>query len=236
MAALTEVTLSVPAGSFYGVVGPNGAGKTAFLSLATGTLRPDAGTVSYAGLDLAETPEDVKRLIGVVPDQLALPERLTGQEVLEFSAGMRGLPRATTRARVEGLLVTLGLDQARHRTIAGYSAGMRKKLGLANALLHVPHVLLLDEPLEAVDPVSAAVVQELLQRYVDAGRTVIFSSHVMALVELLCDHVAVFADGKVVESGPITDVISDEATLQQRFLRLLGTKPGDLGGLAWLFA
>ncbi|MGZ6825858.1 MAG: ABC transporter ATP-binding protein, partial [Mycobacteriales bacterium] len=189
VAAVQGLDLEVPRGCFFGLVGPNGAGKTTTLSMATGLLRPDAGTVLVDGVDVWRDPREAKRRIGVLPEGLRLFERLSGAELLEFSGRLRGLPEDVVRARAQELLATFGLTGAAQQLVVDYSTGMRKKVALAAALLHNPGVLFLDEPFEAVDPVSARTIRDVLSRFTSRGGTVVFSSHVMELVERLCDEV-----------------------------------------------
>jgi ABC-2 type transport system ATP-binding protein len=150
--AVDHIDLSVPAGSFFGLVGPNGAGKTTALSMAAGLLRPDGGTVRIFGHDVWADPVAAKALIGVLPDGLALPDRLAGREILRYLGLLRGLPRDVVELRTDELLTVLELDGAETTAVADYSTGMKKKITLATALLHSPRLLLLDEPFEAVDP------------------------------------------------------------------------------------
>jgi ABC-2 type transport system ATP-binding protein len=231
--AADGVDLEVPRGSFFGFVGPNGAGKTTTLSMAVGLLRPDRGTARILGHDVWTDPERAKALVGVLPDALMLPERLTGRELLTYIGLLRGLPEAVVDERGEELLTVLDLAEARDALVIEYSAGMRKKIGLAAALLHGPRLLVLDEPFEAVDPVSAATIRTILGRVVGSGGTVVFSSHVMALVELLCTHVAVIARGRVLASGAVDDV-RGAGTLDEVFVELVGAEVGGGEGLAWL--
>ncbi|MFE7236485.1 ABC transporter ATP-binding protein [Streptomyces sp. NPDC001231] len=234
--AVDGINLTVPSGSFFGLVGPNGAGKTTTLSMAVGLLRPDAGRAEIFGTDVWADASRAKGLVGVLPDGLALPERLTGREVLCFTGLLRGMARAEADRRAAQLLRTLGLDAAGRTLVAEYSTGMRKKIGLAAALLHAPRLLVLDEPLEAVDPISAATVKEILRRFVRAGGSVVLSSHVMAVVEQLCDHLAVVDAGRVVAAGPLDEVRAG-LSLEERFVSLVaGRSPGARGveGLAWL--
>src|SRR5699024_8597051 len=153
-----------------------------------------------------ENPQAAKRIVGVLPDDLSVPERLTGRELLTYTGLLRGIDRAVVDERAQELLTVLGLADAEHTLVVDYSAGMRKKIGLAVALLHAPSLLVLDEPFEAVDPVSASTIRSILQRFVSSGGAVVFSSHVMALVEQLCSDVAVIAHGRVVASGPLERV------------------------------
>lgn len=233
-AVVDSIDLDVPIGSFFGVVGPNGAGKTTTLSMVTGLLRPDAGRVILAGVDVWADPVTAKTRMGVLPDGLRLFERLSGPELLSYLGRLRGLPAQLVADRAEELLAVLDLDEAGSKLVADYSTGMRKKITLAAALLHAPPILLLDEPLEAVDPVSARVIRTVLSRYTTGGGTVIFSSHVMALVESLCTHVAVMAQGRIIANGPVAQVRGQAASLDDAFLHLVGADDLAEGGLSWL--
>src|ERR1019366_2545865 len=177
--AVAGIDLEIAAGSFAGLVGPNGAGKTTSLSMMTGLLRPDTGQVLINGLDVWADPPAAKAIIGVVPAEARLFERLRGEELLEYAGRLRGLPVAEARARTAQLLDVLDLTADAKRLVADYSTGMRKKASLGCG-----------EPLEGVDPVSADVIRRLLTRFVGSGSTVLFSSHVMELVEQVCDHVS----------------------------------------------
>ena len=230
--AVDRLDLVVPRGSFFGLVGPNGAGKTTTLSMAVGLLGPDAGTARVFGVDVWADPVAAKQLLGVLPDSLALPERLTGRELLTYLGLLRGLDRATVAARAEELLEVLDLGGAERTMVTDYSAGMRKKITLATALLHTPRLLVLDEPFEAIDPVSAATIRAILQRFVEAGGSVVLSSHVMALVEQLCDHVGVIAGGRLVAAGTL-DQVRGGGSLDDAFVRLVGGHI-TVEGLSWL--
>jgi ABC-2 type transport system ATP-binding protein len=233
--AVAGVDLTVPRGSFFGLVGPNGAGKTTTLSMVTGLVRPDAGTAEVEGVDVWRDPVAVKARIGVLPEGLRLFERLSGRELLGYVGRLRGLPGVQVDARADDLLRVLDLTGAADTLVVDYSTGMRKKIALAAALLHNPSVLLLDEPFEAVDPVSGHIIRDVLARYTHAGSTVVFSSHVMELVEKLCDWVAVLDRGRVVAQGPLAAVRGGHATLEQAFLTLVGgVGDDDTQGLEWL--
>ncbi|WP_328849881.1 ABC transporter ATP-binding protein [Micromonospora zamorensis] len=231
--AVDHIDLEVPGGSFFGLVGPNGAGKTTSLSMAVGLLRPDSGRAEIFGVDVWADPVRAKELIGVLPDGLGMPERLTGREVLSYLGLLRGMEPEAVAKRSQELLEVLELDRADSTLVLEYSTGMRKKIGLATALLHAPKLLVLDEPLEAVDPVSAATIKVILQRFVAAGGSVVFSSHVMPVVEQLCDHVAVVTGGRVVASGPL-DEVRGGSSLENRFVDLVGGQPVSAGELSWL--
>jgi ABC-2 type transport system ATP-binding protein len=231
--AVAGVDLEIAAGSLAGLVGPNGAGKTTTLSMMTGLLRPDAGRIVINGLDVWADPAAAKAVIGVVPAEVRLFERLSGEELLEYAGRLRGLPATEARSRAAQLLDVLGLTDDAKRLVADYSTGMRKKAALGCALIHNPSVLFLDEPLEGVDPVSADVIRRLLTRLVGTGATVLFSSHVMELVEQVCDHVSVIDKGKILATGT-TDQVRGGKTLQQAFIDLVGPRAKDEEGLTWL--
>ncbi len=231
--AVAGIDLEIAVGSLAGLVGPNGAGKTTSLSMMTGLLRPDGGQVLINGLDVWADPVAAKAIIGVVPAEARLFERLSGEEMLEYAGRLRGLPVAEARSRAAQLLDVLDLTADAKRLVADYSTGMRKKATLGCALIHNPPVLFLDEPLEGVDPISADVIRRLLTRLAASGSTVLFSSHVMELVEQVCDHVSIIDKGQIVATGT-TDHVRGGKTLQQAFVDLVGSKASDEEGLSWL--
>ncbi|WP_237207957.1 ABC transporter ATP-binding protein [Rothia nasimurium] len=226
------INLTIPRGSFYGLVGRNGAGKTTSLSMATGMLKPTAGRVLVGGTDLWAQPLEAKRKIGVLPDGVRLFDKLTGEQLLTYAGRLHGLDKATVAERTRDLLQAMDLVPAVGRQVADYSAGMTKKIGLACAMIHAPSLLVLDEPFEAVDPVSASNIQDILRAYVAGGGTVIVSSHVMDLVQRLCDHVAVMDAGRILASGPMEAVRRGDS-LENRFVSLVGGRV-ESEGLAWL--
>ncbi|MTG88910.1 ATP-binding cassette domain-containing protein [Cellulosimicrobium sp. BIT-GX5] len=230
--AVAGIDLDVPAGSFYGLVGPNGAGKTTTLSMATGLLRPDAGTAHVHGTDLWADPAAGKRQLGVLPDGVRLFDRLTGAQLVTYAGLLRGMDRDTVAERTAELLAALDLAKDATTFVVDYSAGMTKKIALATALIHAPRTLVLDEPFEAVDPVSAANIRDILAGYVASGGTVVVSSHVMDLVQRMCDHVAVVAGGHVLAAGTVDEVRGDQS-LEDRFVELVGGRQST-EGLAWL--
>lgn len=230
--AVNGISLDVPAGSFYGVVGPNGAGKTTTLSMATGLLRPDHGTAFVHGVDVWAQPLEAKKLMGILPDGVRLFDRLSGEQVVSYAGLLRGMDRAVVASRVRELLAALDLARDAGTLVVDYSAGMRKKIALASALIHAPRLLVLDEPFESVDPVSASNIRGILEQYVASGGTVIVSSHVMDLVQRMCDHVAVVAAGSVLAAGTV-DEVRDGATLEERFVSLVGGGTRT-EGLEWL--
>ena len=231
--AVAGIDQEIAAGSFAGLVGPNGAGKTTSLSMMTGLLRPDDGRVLINGINVWADPPAAKAIIGVVPADAQLFERLSGAELLEYAGRLRGLPVAEARSRAAQLLDVLDLTADAKRLTADYSTGMRKKAALGCALIHNPAVLFLDEPLEGVDPVSADVIRRLLSDYTESGSTVLFSSHVMELVEQVCDHVSIIDKGHIVATGTLDEVRGGK-TLQRAFIDLVGPRASEGEGLSWL--
>jgi ABC-2 type transport system ATP-binding protein len=230
--AVDGIDLTVPTGTFYGIVGPNGAGKTTTLSMIAGLLRADKGTIHVNGVDAVKNPRGAKRLMGVLPDRLRTFDRLTGRQLLYYYGILRGLPGAVVESRTNDLARAFDLTDALGRVVSDYSAGMVKKVMLAGAMIHSPRLLVLDEPFEAVDPVSSAVILDILSTYVAHGGTVVLSSHGMELVERVCSRVAVIVAGQVLAEGTI-DEVRGELTLEQRFIELAGGL-SDVEGLEWL--
>ena len=230
--AVDSADLEVKTGSFYGFVGPNGAGKTTTLSMVTGLLRPDSGIVKVYGADVWRNAAVAKRMLGVLPDHLRLFDRLTGAEYLHHAAGLRGLDRETTLRRVGDLVAAFGLEHSLHRFVSDYSAGMVKKIAIAAAMIHSPRLLVLDEPFESVDPVSAQLVIDILTRFTAAGGTVLLSSHSMHLIQRICDSVAIIVDGRILASGTLEEVVGD-GTLEERFVELAGGASA-VEGMEWL--
>jgi ABC-2 type transport system ATP-binding protein len=231
--AVNDLSLDVRRGCMFGLVGPNGAGKTTTLSMATGLLRPDAGTAVVLDLDVWRDPPAAKALMGVLPDGLRLFDRLSGSELLRYVGLLRGVSPDDIASRSDDLLEALGLREDSDTLVVEYSAGMTKKIGLACALIHAPRLLLLDEPFESIDPVSGEAIRSILRNYAQSGGTVVMSSHVMELVESLCDELAVVAQGRVLAAGTL-DQVRAGSTLQQRFLELVGFEAAGEEALSWL--
>ena len=230
--AVQALDLDVPVGSFYGLVGPNGAGKTTTLSMATGLLRPDYGTVHLRGTDLWAHPDQAKATLGILPDGVRLFDRLTGFQLVTYAGLLRGMDRDTVVERARSLLAAMDLTADANTYVVDYSAGMTKKIALASAMIHAPRTLVLDEPFEAVDPVSAANIRDILDDYVSSGGTVIVSSHVMDLVQRMCTDVAIVGNGQVLAAGTIDEVRGTQ-TLEERFVDLVGGRTR-AEGLEWL--
>jgi ABC-2 type transport system ATP-binding protein len=231
--AVAGIDLDVPRACFFGLVGPNGAGKTTMIRMLTGLLRPDAGQVWVEGVDVWADPVVAKARIGVLPDEFRLFDRLTGAELLEYCGLLRGMPPTVIEERAAELLDILGLADAANTLVIDYSTGMRKKIALASALLHAPAVLFLDEPFEAVDPVSTRALRAVLERFTDSGNTVVFSSHVMEVVERLCDRVGVVHLGRLIAEGPIEELRAGRR-LEDVFVDLVGAHEDQGAALGWL--
>ena len=231
--AVDGVDLDVPTGSFFGLLGPNGAGKTTSLSMAVGLLRPTRGRAYVLGHDVWADPVQAKRLLGVLPDGVRMFDRLSGSELLAYQGLLRGMAPAVIDQRAAELLDVFGLADAGRTLVVDYSAGMKKKIGLACALLHAPRVLVLDEPFEAVDPISAATIRDILRRYVAGGGTVVFSSHVLELVERLCTHVAILTEGKIKAVGTLDEVRAGRS-LEDVFVSTVGGRVSTGEELSWL--
>lgn len=231
--AADRVDLDVPAGAFCGVVGPNGSGKTTTLRMVAGLLRPDEGRAWIAGRDVWADPVGARRLLGVVADPLNLFDRLTARELLAHVGDLRLLSPTDIERRSEDLLTVMDLTDAADEQIGGYSHGMRKKTAIASAMLHRPRVLLLDEPFEGVDPLSAVTVRSILDRYRRSGGTVVISSHAMDLVERMCDWVAVMAKGRLLALGP-TASLRAGGRLEDVFIEMVGGSGGTEVSLDWL--
>ena len=224
--AVSDLSMSVARGRFFGFLGPNGAGKSTTIKMLTGLLRPTSGAIVIEGLPLEANLLAVKGLIGVLPEELFLYERLTGEEYLHFAGRMYGLSRDETRKRSEELLEFLSLADERAKLVVDYSQGMRKKLALAAALIHSPRVLFLDEPLNGIDPVSGRIVTDLLTRLARKGVTLFFTSHVLDVVERLCDEVAIIDRGKLIAQGTLEEIrrqreLHASASLEDVFLKLV---------------
>lgn len=238
LTAVDGVDLTVNAGEFFGLLGPNGAGKSTIIKMVTGLLKPTSGSVTVLGLDVESHALQIKASVGLLPEDLNLYERLTGEEFLHFAGRMYRLPEEEVVTRAHQLLDVLELTDKRSELIIDYSQGMKKKIGLAAALIHNPKVLFLDEPFNGVDVVSSRTVRQILQRLVERGVTVFFSSHVMEMVEKLCHRVAILRKGKIVALGTVPELKAAagaplDASLEDIFLRHVGSS-GEARELSWI--
>jgi ABC-2 type transport system ATP-binding protein len=237
LVAVDGIDLAVPRGSFYGFLGPNGAGKSTTIKCLTGLVRPSGGTYRILDLDPSTQPVEVKRRTGVVPEDLALFDRLTGAETLAFVGQVHDLDAANIRERSTELLALMDLTRAQNDLVADYSHGMRKKIALATALLPAPRLLFLDEPFEGVDAVASRQIRDLLTHYVKNGGTVFLTSHILEIVDRLCDHIGIIHRGRLVAQGPIAELrggSSTGKTLEERFFELVGADRTVAPALEWL--
>jgi ABC-2 type transport system ATP-binding protein len=232
-AAVDGLNLEVPRGSFFGFLGPNGAGKTTTIRMLMGLAPPTSGSIQLLGLPMPEHALEVKGKIGLVPDESLLFDHLTGQEFTEFVGRMYGLTRSMARERGRELLTLFELDGDGRKLIGDYSKGMRKRVAMAAALIHRPELFLLDEPFEGVDAVGARLMKEILLEQVRHGATVFLTSHVLEVVERLCDQVAIIHQGKLVLQGTMAELRSGSETLEDVFVRVVGAeRPAE--SLDWL--
>jgi ABC-2 type transport system ATP-binding protein len=237
LTAVAGIDLAVPRGSFYGFLGPNGAGKSTTIKCLTGLLKPTSGTCRILGLDPMTEPVAVKKTIGVVPEDLALFDRLTGAEMLTFVGQVYGLDPVNLRKRSTELLDVMDLEPVSNELVADYSHGMRKKIALAAALLPAPRLLFLDEPFEGIDAVASRQVKDLLIQFVRGGGTVFVTSHILEIVERLCDYIGVIQKGRLVAQGPLAELrarAGTNKTLEELFLTLIGAEHASAPTLDWL--
>lgn len=243
LVAVDNLHLSVERQQFFGFLGPNGAGKSTTIKMLTGLLRPTSGEIRIFGKDFEKNSVELKRRIGVVPEGLALFERLTGAQLLNFVGRMYGLDRATAVRRTTELLEFMDLAGSADKLVADYSHGMKKKTALAAAVIHGPEILFLDEPFEGVDAIAATTLKRLLQRFISHGGTIFLTSHVLEVVERLCTHIGIIQNGRLVASGSLDELRSgvrvaghDQSplTLEEIFLQVVGGAKEDVEVLSWL--
>ncbi|MFL6448845.1 MAG: ABC transporter ATP-binding protein [Bryobacteraceae bacterium] len=235
--AVDGLTLTVSQGLFFGFLGPNGAGKTTTIKMLTGLAQPDGGTVEVLGLRLPEQSLEIRRQIGIVPDDSLLFDYLTGSEYLEFVARLYETPKPVAKMRANELVELFQLGDHRRKLIGDYSKGMRKRVAMAAALIHRPRLFLMDEPFEGVDAVGARLMKDILLAQVRNGATVFLTSHVLDVVERICDEIAIVNGGKLVVQGTVAQLREQAsqraATLEEIFVNLVGSA-GYAGKLDWL--
>jgi ABC-2 type transport system ATP-binding protein len=221
-AAVDGLSLTVPRGSFFGFLGPNGAGKSTTIRMLTGLIPPTSGSIELLGMTMEGHELEIKRRSGLVPDESLLFDRLTGAEFLEFVGRMYGLPRPVAQERARELLDLFELTAQPRQLIAEYSKGMRKRVAMAASLIHRPELFLMDEPFEGVDAVGARLMKDILLDQVRHGATIFLTSHVLEVVERLCDRVAIINEGKIVREGTMQELRSASETLEDVFVRVVG--------------
>jgi ABC-2 type transport system ATP-binding protein len=232
-AAVDGLSLSVPRGCFFGFLGPNGAGKSTTIRMLTGLIPPTAGSIELLGMSLPGEALEIKKRIGLVPDESLLFDRLTGREFLEFVGRMYGLARPVARERARELLGLFELQDNGRKLIAEYSKGMRKRVAMAASLIHHPDLFLMDEPFEGVDAVGARLMKEILVDQVRRGATIFLTSHVLEVVERLCERVAIINEGRIVIEGTLAELRAGSETLEDVFVRVVGAEK-EFARLEWL--
>ncbi|HXP88230.1 MAG TPA: ABC transporter ATP-binding protein [Bryobacteraceae bacterium] len=232
-AAVDGLSLTVPQGCFFGFLGPNGAGKTTTIKMLMGLAPPTSGSIRLLGLPMPEQALQIKQSIGLVPDESLLFDHLTGGEFIEFVGRIYGLDRPTARSRAGELLALFELDAAPKKLISEYSKGMRKRAAMAAALIHRPQLYLMDEPFEGVDAVGARLMKDILLEQVRHGATIFLTSHVLEVVERLCERVAIIHEGRLIREGTMAELRSTAGTLENAFVQALGVEYG-AATLDWL--
>ena len=224
--AVNHLSLHVEKGEFFGYLGPNGAGKTTTIKCIIGLVRPDAGRIRIAGIDVSAHPEEAKRHIGYIPDSPYIYEKLTGREFLHFVGGLYEMDEEAIARRVEWLVDTFQMEEWLDKRAEEYSHGMRQKTVMAAAFLHDPDLLIIDEPLVGLDPQSAKLVKDMLRLLADRGTTIFLSAHDLAVVEELCGRIAILAQGELVAVGTISELKEkaemEGGNLEDLFLKLVG--------------
>lgn len=233
-AAVDGLNLTVERGCFFGFLGPNGAGKTTTIRMLMGTAPPTSGEIEMLGWRLPAGAIEVKSRIGLVPDESLLFDQLSGAEYIEFVGRMYHLSRELARERARELMTLFELDGAGRKLIGEYSKGMRKRVAMAAALIHRPELFLLDEPFEGVDAVGARLMKDILQEQVRHGATVFLTSHVLEVVERLCDRVAIINEGRLVIESSMADLRTGAETLEDIFVRIVGASGRTAETLEWL--
>ncbi len=232
LVAVDNVTLSIPAGQICGYLGPNGAGKTTTVKMLTGMIQPTAGTATIAGHDISEESLEVKRRIGVVPESGALYQCLTPFEYLQFVGRLYRMEEETIATRIAEFCDFFQMGERIHQRMTGFSRGMKQKVVIAAALIHTPHVIFLDEPLSGLDANAALLLKELLRNLANEGKTIFYCSHILEVVENLCDRVVIIDKGRIVADGSVGDLkqMTKRSSLEGVFSKL--THAEDLGELA----
>lgn len=224
--ALDRLTFDVPPGIVFGFLGPNGAGKTTTLRMIAGILRPTAGTVRIAGLDLSVDPMAAKAKLGFIPDRPFIYEKLTGMEFLRFVAGLYREEGATVEHRARELLALFDLEDWRDELVESYSHGMRQKLIISSAFVHRPDVIVVDEPMVGLDPKAAKILKDLFREYTRRGHTIMMSTHTLEVAQTMCDRIGIIQKGTIRACGTMDDLRRDAARgdegLEEIFLRLTG--------------
>jgi len=228
--ALNNISLSIPANEIFGLLGPNGAGKTTTIGILCGFLKKDSGAIQINGWSIDKQPNEIRKIIGLVPQDIALYETLTPVENLRFLGNMYGLKGAKLKGRINECLTLMGLDKNKNRLIKTFSGGMKRRLNLVAGILHEPKILFLDEPTVGVDVQSRNVILEHLKQLNKNGTTIIYTSHYMEEAEQLCSSIAIIDLGEIIIQGKPSELVDHEKghfNLESVFLHLTGRKLRD---------
>ena len=231
--AVDGISFDVGLGEIFAFLGPNGAGKTTTIRMMMGILVPSSGGITIAGLDCQNDRVEVKRHVGYLPDDPIFYAYLRGREILEFVAEMHGLSRRDAQRQARALLDDFGLSDASEEYAINYSMGMKKKLGLACALIHDPSVLILDEPTNGLDPRASYEVQELLRLKAARGKTIFLSTHLLDMAQRLCGRVGIIEHGHLVAAGPLAELqekVVPGGSLEEVFLKVTAVEEQDRSG------
>jgi ABC-2 type transport system ATP-binding protein len=225
--AVQEVTLNVNEGEIFGLLGPNGSGKSTLMKMALGLLKPDAGSISVDGINVQRNPLDVRRMVGYVPESPRVYDFLTAIEYLDFVADVHQIDAQSKKVRISEFLRAFELTDRENDMLSGYSQGMKQKVVITAALLHKPRLLILDEPLNGLDPKSAKIVKDLIHKLATERVTTIFSTHVLEIAEAICNRIAIMYQGQVLAEGTTAELRKKAgmpgSTLEELFLKLTGT-------------
>ena len=226
LTAVNNINLTVNKGEIFGFLGPNGAGKTTTIKLLTGLLKPTSGTAKIIGKDIQESPIEAKAVIGLVPDEPKIYEKLTGVEFLRFMGNLFGIEKDSIEKKIGELLKLFDLTNRGEELIQGYSHGMKQKIAIAGALIHSPKVLFFDEPTVGLDPKSARIIKDILKFRAKSGDCIFISTHILEIAERMCDRIGIIQDGKMVAEGNMEELRKlakdDKGNLEEIFLQLTG--------------
>ena len=233
--AVDDISFTINEGQIFGFIGPNGAGKTTTIKILSTLLEPNAGDVTICGLDVFEQPEEVRRVIGYMPDEFGVYDRITVWEYFDFFAGAFRIPRRKSKGVIDGVLQLTDLEDLRERLVSSLSKGMKQRLCLAKTLLHDPKVLILDEPASAMDPRARIEMRALLKELSDMGKTILISSHILTELSDVCDSVGIIEKGKILEWGRVDEITKKlqpsryvQVTFHREFpeaIKILATHP-----------
>lgn len=232
LTAVNNLNLEIKSGEFFGFLGPNGAGKTTTIKMITGLYSPTSGKIFINGIDIQKNPVEAKMLIGYVPDEPFLYDKLTGIEYLYFSGGLYNLDKSTLKNRIDEMIELFELGNWIYKLTEEFSRGMRQRIAIASALLHNPKVIVIDEPIVGLDPVSANIVKKILRQKANEGSAIFMSTHLLSIAEELCDRIAIIKDGNIIfesDSKMLKEIkYSNDKRLESLFIELMKEEKKEL--------